>query len=76
MHSLAIKKAIKQTRRAGILTALEEYDRTRKFSFQKEVVAFTIRRDLMEKFRQKHKKEMSSIIESLIKNYLKKEHKT
>ncbi len=75
MRLQEIKKLIEESRREGGITALEEYDRTRKLPFQKEVVAFTIRRAVMEKFRKRHKKEMSKIVEKQLENYLKKEKK-
>ena len=73
MQSQEIKKIIEESRRAGDLAAFEEYDRTRRLPFQKEVVAFTIRRDIMEEFRKRHIKEMSGIVEQKIEELLKKE---
>ncbi len=73
MRLQEIKKAIEESRREGGITALEEYDRTRKLAFRKEVVAFTMRHDIINEFRKHHKKDMSKIVEKLVSNYLKKE---
>ena len=71
MRPQEIKKLLYESRHE--LAALEEYDRTRKLPFQKEIVSFTITRSLMEKFRKRHNGEMSEIIEKKIEELLKKE---
>jgi hypothetical protein len=51
--------------------ALEEYDRTRKLPFQKEVVAFTITKSVMDEFRAKYKGNRSALVEKGIVELLK-----
>lgn len=72
MRQLEIKKLIEESRREGGITALEEYDRTRVLPFQKEIVSFTIRRNVMDEFRKRAKGRMSEIVEGLIEGYLHK----
>lgn len=67
MRQQEIKSLIEESRREGGITALEEYDRTRKLPFEKERVSFTIERSVLEKFRNKYKGKMSEIVEEKIK---------
>ncbi|MFO7872815.1 MAG: hypothetical protein R6U26_04260 [Candidatus Undinarchaeales archaeon] len=67
MRQQEIKKLIEESRKEGGITALEEYDRTRKLPFEKERVSFTIERSVLEKFREKYKGKMSSFVEDKIK---------
>jgi hypothetical protein len=50
--------------------ALEEYDKERKLRFQKQVVAFTITKSVMDEFRKKYRKNRSALIEEQIKKLL------
>lgn len=72
MQLREIKQLIKESRREGGITALEEYDRVRKLSFQKEAVSFTIQRSVMDEFRAHYKKDMSRIVEAQIEDFLGK----
>ena len=67
MQQQEIKSLIAESRREGGITALEEYDRTRKLPFEKERVLFTVERSLLEKFRAKYKGRMSEIVEGKIR---------
>lgn len=67
MQQQEIRSLIAESRREGGITALEEYDKTRKLPFQKERVLFTIEHSLMKKFRKKCKGQMSSIVEKKIR---------
>ncbi len=67
MRQQEIKSLIEESRKEGGITALEEYDRTRKLPFQKERVSFTIERSVLEKFRQKYKGNMSEVVEEKIR---------
>lgn len=73
MRPQEIKKLLHESRHE--IAALEEYDRTRKLSFQKEIVSFTITRSLMNEFRKRHNGEMSEIVEKQIEAILKKEQR-
>jgi len=66
MQLQEIKALIKESKEAGGITMLEEYDKTRALPFEKECVSFTIKRSLMKKFRAKYKKNMSKIVEAQI----------
>ena len=67
MRQQEIDSLIKESRKAGGITALEEYDRTRKLRFQKERVMFTIESSLLQKFRDQYKGRMSEIVENKIR---------
>jgi len=67
MRQREIDSLIAESRRAGGITALEEYDRTMKLPFEKECVSFTIERALLKKFREKYKGRMSAIVEGKIR---------
>lgn len=70
MRQQEIKSLIEESKKEGGITALEEYDRTRKLPFQKERVSFTIERSVLEKFREEYKGRMSEVVEEKIREIL------